>query len=161
MTKFARVFFEKSGVSAIVVTMHRNQDGIWYEDNAPTILPQPVTAEALGRTVMNALDKTGNWNANLRSAKLADWPSFKASGMRVVRQFEQSYIALTVKGANDANLVAIIEGEPEKDAELRVTTSVSTAVCSIRNREKSTARVRGLSGASPVGRAQPAVGAGR
>lgn len=41
MRQFARVFISRSGDAAIVVTMHVNEAGIWFEDETPLVLHAP------------------------------------------------------------------------------------------------------------------------
>jgi hypothetical protein len=105
-----------------------NENDMWYEDDAPTVLNKPFTAEELGNAVAEAMGKTDRRARNARDTKLADWPAYKASGERSVRKFEESFIGVSVEGANAANLVAVITGNPEKDAVLQVTSTISTGI---------------------------------
>ena len=127
MKNRARVFIARSGVAAVVVTMHVNDDGIWHEDETPIVLQGPLIAEALGTTAASAMKQTARRTKNLRDTKASDWPAYRASGERSVRQFERQFVAIEVEGANEANLVAVVTGSPEKDSGLRVTSTVSTA----------------------------------
>lgn len=121
----ASVFVARTGSLAIVVTMHQNQDGIWYEDDTPSVLREPLTATELGQAVARAMQGTSKRPKNLGITKPSDWPAYRASGARSVRRFEDEFIHLTIDGANEANLVAVVTGSPEKDARLEVTGSVS------------------------------------
>jgi hypothetical protein len=127
MKQSARVFIAKSGAPAVVVTMHVNEDGIWYEDEAPAVLNAPLTAAELGTAVGTAMRGTVRRAKDLRGAKVSDWPAYRASGAPSVRQFEQLFLSMDVEGANQANLVAVVTGWPEKDSPLQVTSSVSSA----------------------------------
>ena len=127
MKQSARIHIARSGDVAVVVTMHVNQDGVWYEDEVPTRIAGPLTAEALGGAAVRAMRATRQKAKDLRSLRASDWPVYRASGAPSVRQFEQQFIALSVDGANDANLVAVVTGAPEKDGDLQVTSSASTA----------------------------------
>ncbi len=128
MKKFARAFIARSGSTAIAVTMHMNQHDIWHEDDAPTVLNKPFTAEDLGNAIAEAMRKTDRRTRNARDSKLSDWPAYKASGERTVRKFEESFIVISIEGANAANLIAVITGDPEKDAILQVRGTISTSV---------------------------------
>jgi hypothetical protein len=110
--------------------MHMNEDGIWYEDETPTVLKGPLTAEHLGNSVGTAMRGTVRRAKDVRVTKISAWPAYRASGATSVRQFEQLFIPIDVDGANEANLVAVVTGSPEKDCVLRVTSSVSTAFSS-------------------------------
>jgi hypothetical protein len=129
LRKFARVFIARSGFRAIVVGMHTNEHDIWSEDDSPTVLNKPFTAEELGNAIAEAMGRTDRINGkNLREGKLTDWPAYKASGERTVRKFDESFIEISVEGANPANLIAVITGIPQKDANLQVTSTISTGV---------------------------------
>src|SRR5260370_19904872 len=79
MKKFARVFIARSGSSAIAVAMHMNEHDIWYEDDGPTVLNKPFTAEDLGTAIAEEMRKTERRTRNARDSKLSDWPAYKAS----------------------------------------------------------------------------------
>jgi hypothetical protein len=128
MKKFARVFIGRVGSPVIVVGMHMDEHDVWYEDDNPTTLNKPFTAEDIGTAVAEAMRKTDRKARNTSDSKLTDWPAFKASGLRTVRRFEESFVEISVEGANAANMGAIITGSPEKDANLQVTSSISTGV---------------------------------
>jgi len=130
MRKFARIFIARSGSRAIAVGMHMNEDDMWHEDDAPTVLNKPFTAEDLGNAIALAMRKTDRRARNARNSKLTDWPAFKASGERSAHKFEESFIEVSIEGANAANLAAVITGNPEKDAVLQVTSTISTGVVS-------------------------------
>lgn len=125
--KFARVFISKSGTPAIVVGMHVDERDLWYEDDNTVILSHPFTAGDLGNAVAQEMRKT-NRRATKLENKITEWPAFKASGLRSVRKFEESFIEISVQGVNAANLSAVITGSPEKDAILLVTSTISTGV---------------------------------
>jgi hypothetical protein len=128
MKRFARLFIARSGSRAIAVGMHMNENDVWYEDDTPAVLNQPFTAEELGNAIAEAMGRTDRRARNLRDNKLSDWPAFKASGEKSLHRFEGSFIEISIEGANAANLAAIITGDPEKDAVLRVTSTISTGI---------------------------------
>jgi hypothetical protein len=125
--KFARVFISKSGSPAIVVGMQVDERDLWYEHENPVILRHPFTAEDLGNAVAQEMRKT-NRRATKLEKKITEWPAFKASGLRSLRKFEESFIEISVQSVNAANLSAIITGSPEKEAILLVTSTISTGV---------------------------------
>ncbi len=125
----ARAFISREEEIAVIATLHFNgKGGFLYEDNEPVVLLAPLQPVILGQTLSAALKDTTIKELNLPGRhKLTDWPAFKASKATSVRQFEQSFISILISGANDVNLIYVIEGEPYKDAELRITSSVSSS----------------------------------
>ena len=128
LKKFARVFIDRSESKAITVSMHLNEDGIWYEDDAPRVLNAPFDAEELGNAIAEAMAKTDRRTKSLRDSKLSEWPAYKASRERTVGKFEESFIPISIEGANPANLVVIVTCHPDKGGVLHVTSSISTSV---------------------------------
>jgi hypothetical protein len=129
----AHVFISKTDEVVIFATLHFNGiGGFLYEDRTPVVLPPPLDPEVIGQTALTVLHQTTIKKQNLeKRPKLTDWPAFKASKMASVRQFEQSFIPILIKGANESNLVYVIEGVPSMDSELNVTSSISSSAESI------------------------------
>ncbi len=126
--KHAALYIDRAGEAAIVVTLHYNgPGGFLYEDETPTVT-QPNAPDSLGSAVQRALDASDiRPPTSHRDKKLTEWPAFKSSGRRSVRQFEADFIRLHISGANESNIIYQIEGWPEKDADLRVVASASSA----------------------------------
>jgi len=124
----ARVFVSRHDETAIIVALHYNgPKGLLFEDIHPVVLRGPLEAATLGCETKAALEKTQiRPPVSFANHKLKDWPAFKASRMKTVRQFEQDFIDIQLSGANEVNLVYLIEGYPEKDSELKVLASISS-----------------------------------
>ena len=91
--------------NTIVAAMHRNFAGIYYEQIDPVVLagsPDPV---ALGAAFKQAFDRFSVKDANLREHKRSDWPAYRASGLRTIKEFERRYRAVACQGLNDSNAV--------------------------------------------------------
>ena len=105
--------------------MHYHE-GVYVEDEDAVSTETPLDPDSLGTLIRHALRRSA-WRAadawQARSPR--EWPAFRASRMRTVKSFEQEYIRVSVCGANEANIAWVIEGYPSKDAELRVTATVS------------------------------------
>jgi len=126
----ARVFVSRNDETAIIVALHYNgPKGLLFEDEHPVVLRGPLEATRLGHETKVALEKMQiRAYVSFANDKLKDWPAFKASRMKSGRKFEQEFIDIELSGANEANLVYAIEGHPEKDAELKMLASISSAV---------------------------------
>jgi hypothetical protein len=126
----AKVFISRTEEMAVIATLHYSgKGGVLYEDSEPVVLSSPLEPKILGQAVLAALRRTTTKQLKDRTwRKLTDWPAYKASKASSVRRFEQSFVGLLVSGANDVNLVYIIEGAPSKDAILHVTSSISSSV---------------------------------
>lgn len=136
--QYASVFVSRQDETAIVVTLHYNgRGGLLFEDECPTVLKGPLEAATVGQETRTALRRTQiRLPVSFANAKPKDWPAFQASKLKTIRQFEQNYIHLSLSGANEANLVYEIQGYPEKDAELKVLTLISSGTSPDRLGEK-------------------------
>jgi hypothetical protein len=125
----ANVFISKTDGVAIIVTLHYNGNGgFLYEDNEPVVITPPLEPSKLGQEIITALKRTSTNLLKITAPlKRTDWPAFKASNAESVRRFEQTFIRILIRGANASNLVYVIEGEPQKDSVLRVTSSLSSS----------------------------------
>ena len=127
MQKTARVFVRRDGGRAIVVAMHRNENGVYFEADQTAVQDAPLNDVEIGTTVFQALGSSSLQQKDLRDVKSTDWPAYRASGAPSVREFEADYIYLEVEGANDANLIYAITGSPNNGSDLEVRGTVSSA----------------------------------
>ena len=130
ITHHAHVFISRNSGAAIIVTLHYNgKGGFLFENEKPVVLQPPLEPESLGKETLAALQRTElRRPTSFANRKLRDWPAFNSSKVASVRQFQQEYIQISVSGANYANLVYVVEGEPALNAELHIVSSISSCV---------------------------------
>jgi len=125
MRESARIFISRSGEQAIVVTMHVNEAGICFEDEAPVTLHGPLAPAELGNRVHGAMAATSRREKDLSLTKRTDWPAFKQSGISSVAQFQRAFIQIGIQSVNDSNLIVEVAGLPDADSELQVVAHAS------------------------------------
>ena len=91
--------------SVIVAAMHQNLAGIYYEQSAPVVIQGIYTAAQLGRAFRDAFDSFSIKDADLRESKNSEWPAFKVSGLRSVKEFERQYRPISSYGINTSNAI--------------------------------------------------------
>jgi len=103
--------------------MHHNLAGLCYEQDESAILPDWREPLSLPPALLSALQRFSFRDCNLRDRKSSDWTAYRASQCRSVREFERSYLRITVRPANDAELCYIAEAKPldESEVTLRIT----------------------------------------
>jgi hypothetical protein len=94
--------------SVIVAPRHATPDGILYEQDIPIVLTA-VSPQSVGAAVKKALDAFSIQAKDLRSAKRSDWPAFRASGTKSMKQFEAEFSCLSVEHVNPSGAVARAE----------------------------------------------------
>ncbi len=73
------------------------EKGFYNEQKPLSLLPWDSPAEVLGQNVWESLllfRKTPG--LNLRSSKKSDWPAYRASGVKSIREFENQYVRVSV-----------------------------------------------------------------
>jgi len=91
---------------AIVSPLYYNAAGIYYEQNAPIVLPKWRECGALGATLHSALQHFSMRDQNLRESKKTEWPSYLASHCRSVREFESTYLCIARSGGQRSRAVS-------------------------------------------------------
>ena len=79
------------------------------------VLPFTTAYETLGIEVQNAVALFKIKHADHREAKKSDWPAYKTSKLKSIKEFERLYKRLTISAVNETNILFTIEGEYEAD----------------------------------------------
>ena len=80
-------------------------------------------APALGIALRFALERFSLQERNLRDFRKTEWPSYRASSSRSVREFEATFICIIVQALNESELFYDAFAHPigEEDIALHVT----------------------------------------
>lgn len=125
LTKCATVYISDKFKHLIIAPRHKNDTGILYEQKDCFTSDYPIDSTAFGEEVIKNLNLYSVKDVNLRDSKSSDWPAYKHSKCKTIVSFEKEYIPISIRSANDSNLILILEGRPFKDSELTVTSSIS------------------------------------
>jgi hypothetical protein len=95
--------------------------GVLIEDENVAILSREDGLPLLSAAIIEALDSSRELPvSDRRESKRSDWPAYKASGCRSIRQFEQDFLLVRIESANVAHHFVYLEGFPEHECELTV-----------------------------------------
>lgn len=110
------------GKPSIVAAMHFNSAGIYFEQEDPFVSEASDWGE-LGMSLDSSLSRFSFREANLRDSMKTDWPSFRSSRCRSVREFEEIYLRIAVCALNDSELLydACCQPRGESDITFHVT----------------------------------------
>jgi hypothetical protein len=114
----ACVYFPEANTAAIVAALHFNAAGILFEQDEPATVDDWRNSDSLASAVRSALVQFGPRERNLRDAKKTDWPSYRISHCRSVRQFEASYIRVFICAVNTAELFYDASAAPRGESDL-------------------------------------------
>ncbi|HMP83172.1 MAG TPA: hypothetical protein PKA41_10775 [Verrucomicrobiota bacterium] len=123
MLKQAHIYLANEAKPAIVAAMNHNLAGICYEQDEAVVIESWRKSDALVPAVRSALESFSFHDKNLRDTKLTDWAAYKASKARSVRDFQSTYLRISVAAANEAELCYIAQASPldEDEISLRLT----------------------------------------
>jgi hypothetical protein len=107
----------------IVAAMHMNLAGVYYEQSEPIVVEGTPSAGPFGRAFREAFDRFSIKDADLRDSKRTEWPSFRASGLRSVKEFESQYRQMTCYGVDSSNAVVRATVEHPSRLEIELATS--------------------------------------
>lgn len=87
-----RLYFLPSSKKLVLAPMYRNFESLDYEQEKTEVVPidGPISFEELGRHAREALLRCERKDRNLRGYKASEWPAYRASGMKSIRQFEKT-----------------------------------------------------------------------
>jgi hypothetical protein len=109
--------------SVIVAAMHMNLAGIYYEQPEPIVVEGMPSAGQLGTAFREAFDRFSVKDADLRDSKRSEWPSFRASRLRSVKEFESQYRPMRCYGVNSSNALVRATIEHPSRPEIELATS--------------------------------------
>jgi len=123
MLRRACIYLGVNFKQAIVTALHHNSAGISFEQDGPAVIADWRRAPGLGVALRLALERFSPRERNLRDLKKTEWPSYRASSLRSVREFEAAYICISVQALNEAELFYDAYAYPpgEEDIALHVT----------------------------------------
>jgi hypothetical protein len=91
------VYMSRLPAKIIICPEGSIERGFHTEQEPLAVLPYACSTEALGQTVWESLLQfKATPGLNLRSSKKTDWPAYRASGARSVREFEEQYLRVSV-----------------------------------------------------------------
>ncbi|HVW12389.1 MAG TPA: hypothetical protein VHB54_01120 [Mucilaginibacter sp.] len=110
----------------IVAPYHKNNPGIYYEQDSCTSLNYDSDPLVIGEEVVKNFHLFSFKDRDLRDGKSTDWPAYKLSKMRSVTSFKKEYLRVSVAGANESNISLEIKAQLTSDKELEIGSVIST-----------------------------------
>ena len=125
LIKRISIYISDKQKQLIIAPKHENDAGIIYEQDKCLVTENPMNLSELGKEVINYLNLFSIKDVNLRDTKSSDWPAFKNSKVKSIREFKQEYICISIESVNNSNLILQIEGKPYNGSELTINSHIS------------------------------------
>lgn len=127
-TEFAKmvaVYLCVEKKSILVTPFFINDSWVYHEQEEIETLDYDISDENFGEAIKRNLDKFRVKEDDLTKRKLTDWPSYKASGLKTVKEFEKKYLRISISGANEANLILDLDADMKSKYEINLRTTIS------------------------------------
>ena len=125
MRKGLHLYISEHYNSIIVTPLLINKAGIYYESEQSRTMKLWPTPDELGLAIKESLEASIEVDINLRDRKSTDWPSFKQSKLKTVKEFESKYSLILILASNEANNSYDARMVPQNDEELSIHISIN------------------------------------
>jgi hypothetical protein len=112
----------------IIAPFFIDESWVHYEQEEIEILKFDVNDEILGESIKRNLNKFEQKKADFTNRNKKDWPAFKASNLKTVKEFEAKFSRISISGLNEANLILAFDAETKSKDEIDLRTTISAYV---------------------------------
>lgn len=124
--KSVSVYFSEKHSQIIIAPIFADSIGGYnYEQNECEVIEMSSSNEFIGEAIKRNFDKFSIKENKKDKQKKSDWPSFKASNEKTIIGFEKNYKRFSISGANDYNLILIIESNFNDLSQIELISSIS------------------------------------
>jgi len=109
----------------LIAPQYIDESWIKFEQDEIEQLEFNCTNELLGESIKRNFDKFASKNMNNIKRKQKNWPAFKESGLKSIKEFEKKYYRISVNGANESNIIMVFEADMKSENKINLTSSIS------------------------------------
>ena len=109
----------------LISPMFVDESWVHYEQEEIEVLNFDTNDHLLGEAIKNNLDKFEEKNCDLTNRNKKDWPAFKASKLKTVKEFESKFSRISIEGLNESNLILAFDAETNSKDEINLRTTIS------------------------------------
>ncbi|MBJ6116650.1 hypothetical protein JAO76_00480 [Pontibacter sp. BT310] len=124
-SKMIAVYLSEEYRKILVAPFIVDESWLRYEQEDVEVLSFDVTDELLGESIKRNLEKFAEKNKDSTKRNLTDWPAFKASKLKTVKEFEKKYSRISISGLNEANISLAMDAETKSEHEINLRTTLS------------------------------------
>jgi hypothetical protein len=109
----------------LVVPQYVDESWIRFEQEEIQTLDFDCSNELLGESIRRNFDKFAQKNMENKKRTSKDWPAYRASKLKSMKDFENKYYRISINGANEANIIMVFEADMKLKNEINLTSSIS------------------------------------
>ncbi|MFT5618046.1 MAG: hypothetical protein ACI85I_001275 [Arenicella sp.] len=103
-----------------------DESWVHYEQEEIQQMDFDCENELLGKAIKDNLDKFKEKNREETQRKIIDWPAYKASKLKSVKEFEKKFTRISICGANEANTILCFDADMKSKYGIDLRSSIST-----------------------------------
>ncbi len=125
LTKRLNIYWSALYNKVLLVPVMIDQYGIFCEQEEIEILEFNCADNILGEKIKKNLDKFTSVKRDKTKRNLKDWPTFKASKLKTVKEFKKEFHCISISGENESNIILIIEADLKSLDKINLKSSIS------------------------------------
>lgn len=120
------VLYVSSELNKILIApQYVDESWVRFEQEEIQILDFDCPSELLGESIKTNFNKFAKKNKEDKKRTSKDWPAYKASKLRSMKEFERKYFRISINGANETNSIMVFKAYMKSKNEINLTSSVS------------------------------------
>ncbi|HAA20531.1 MAG TPA: hypothetical protein DCP28_17865 [Cytophagales bacterium] len=123
--KMIAVYLSQEYDMVLLAPFFVDESWLYYEQEEIEALSFDVNDEMLGESIKRNLNKFAEKNADTTKRNKKDWPAFKASNLKTVKEFETKFSRISISGLNEANIILAFDAETKSKNEIQLRTIIS------------------------------------
>ena len=123
--KSITVYLSKEYQSILIVPMHVDKSWVHYEQEEIQNIKFEASFEEIGQSLKNSLNKFCEKETNFTYRNKKDWPAFKASKLKTIKEFETKYSRISISGLNESNLILAFDASTTSKDDINLRTTIS------------------------------------
>ena len=109
----------------LIAPQYVDESWVKFEQKEISTLDFNCSNELLGESIKRNFNKFANKNIADKKRTSKDWPSYQASKLKSIKEFEKRYFKISINGANEANIIMVFEADMKSKDAINLTSSIS------------------------------------
>lgn len=123
--KMIAAYLSKEYNQILVAPYYVDESCLRYEQEEIDVFSYDVDNNTLGDSIKGNLNKFKAKNQDSGTKNKKDWPAFKASKLKTIKEFESKFQRIAISGLNEANIILAFDAETDSKDEIHLRTTIS------------------------------------
>lgn len=123
--KMIAAYLSKEYNQILVAPYYVDESWLRYEQEEIDVFSYDVDNKILGDSIKENLNKFKAKNQDSETKNKKDWPAYKASKLKTIKEFESKFQRIAISGLNEANIILAFDAETDSKDEIHLRTTIS------------------------------------